>query len=43
MFAFQPDLYALLCFIYRYDHLSDVLSKILDERPKHCVGKLDTF
>ena len=29
------------CFlITRYDHLSEVLSKILDERPNHCVGKL---
>lgn len=26
--------------VSRYDHLSEVLSKILDERPNDCIGKV---
>ena len=37
---FSPRLILSVAFVSRYDHLSEVLSKILDERPKHCVGKL---
>jgi hypothetical protein len=32
-----------MLYFSRYDHLSDVLCKILDERPNNCVGELSLF